>query len=124
MLSKVSGQPIEQYEYDGNHCLATSDARPWRRQINMLVSYAAFYNPLNLLLALPRFDKVRANRVVFQLLGMVGLAKSIYQSRAWLARLISGPIEKLAELPQSRFRMVAPQGVEICLTHEGGFHER
>ena len=94
MLSKVGGQPIEQYQYDGNHCLATSDAHPWRRQINMLVSYAAFYNPLNLLLALPRFDKVWADRIVFQLLGMVGLVKSIYQSRDWLARLISGPIER------------------------------
>ncbi len=84
VLSKAGGQPIEEYQYDGNHCLATSDAHPWRRQINMLVSYAAFYNPLNLLLALPRFDKVWADRVVFQLLGMVGLAKSIYQSRGWL----------------------------------------
>ncbi len=111
VLSTVGGQPIEQYQYDGNHCLATSDAHPWRRQINMLVSYAAFYNPLNLLLALPRFDKVWADRVVFQLLGMVGLAKSLYQSRGWLKRLIAGPIEKLAELPRSRFPMVAPNGV-------------
>jgi radical SAM superfamily enzyme YgiQ (UPF0313 family) len=111
VLSKVGGQPIEQYQYDGNHCLATSDAHPWRRQINMLVSYAAFYNPLNLLLALPRFDKVWADRIMFQLLGMVGLAKSIYHSRDWLARLISGPIEKLAELPRPRFSMVTPHGV-------------
>ena len=116
VLSKVGGHPIEQYQYDGNHCLATSDTHPWRRQINMLVSYAAFYNPLNLLLALPRFDKVWADRVLFQLLGMVGLAKSIYQSRGWLKRLIAGPIEKSAELPRSRFRMAAPQGVEICQT--------
>ena len=65
VLSTVGGQPIEEYQYDGNHCLATSDAHPWRRQINMLVSYAAFYNPLNLLLALPRFDKVwrRSDRI-------------------------------------------------------------
>ena len=90
----------------------------------MLVSYAAFYNPLNLLLALPRFDKVWADRVVFQLLGMVGLAKSIYQLRGWLKRLIAGPIEKSAALPRSRFRMVAPQGMEICLPNEGGVHER
>jgi hypothetical protein len=118
VLSKVGGHPIEQYQYDGNHCLATSDTHPWRRQINMLVSYAAFYNPLNLLLALPRFDKVWADRVLFQLLGMVGLAKSIYQSRGWLKRLITGSIEKSAELPRSRFRMLVPQGVEICQTHD------
>ena len=119
VLSKAGGRPIEQYQYDGNHCLATSDAHPWRRQINMLVSYASFYNPLNLLLALPRFDKVWADRVLFQLLGMVGLAKSIYQSREWLSRLISGPIERLAELPGSRFPMVAPSGVSPELIQGG-----
>ncbi len=111
VLSKAGGQPIEDYQYDGNHCLATNDAHPWRRQINMLVSYAAFYNPLNLLLALPRFDKVWRDRIVFQLLGMVGVAKSIYQSREWLTRLISGPIERLAELPRARFPMIGPGGV-------------
>ena len=111
VLSKAGGQPIEDYQYDGNHCLATNDAHPWRRQINMIVSYAAFYNPLNLMLALPRFDKVWRDRIVFQLLGMVGLAKSIYQSREWLTRLISGPIERLAELPRARFPMIGPGGV-------------
>ena len=119
VLSKVGGQPIEQYQYDGNHCLATSDAYPWRRQVNMLLSYAAFYNPLNLLLALPRFDKVWADRIVFQLLGMVGLAKSIYHSRDWLKRLISGPVEKFAELPRSRFPMMAPNGVSSELIQGG-----
>ena len=119
VLSKAGGQPIEQYQYDGNHCLATSDAHPWRRQFNMLASYAAFYNPLNLLLALPRFDKVWADRIMFQLLGMVGLARSIYQSRNWLRRLIAGPIERLAELPRPRFPMVAPNGLSPELIHGG-----
>ena len=111
VLSKAGGQPIEQYQFDGNHCLATSDAHPWRRQINMLVSYAVFYNPLHLLLALPRLDKVWADRIMFQFLGMVGLAKSVYQLRVWLARLIVGPIERLAELPPTKFPIVAPNGV-------------
>jgi hypothetical protein len=109
VLSKAGGRPVEQYQYDGNHCLATADAHPWRRQINMLAGYAAFYNPLNLLRALPRFDKVWADRVVFQLLGMVGVAKSVYQSRDWLKRLISGPIERVADLPQLKFCMVEPR---------------
>jgi hypothetical protein len=81
----------------------------------MLVSYAAFYNPINLLLALPRFDKVWADRIMYQMLGMIGLVKSLYQLREWLARLISGPIEKLAGLPRSRFPMVAPSGVSPAL---------
>jgi hypothetical protein len=110
VLSKAGGQPIEQYQYDGNHCLATSDPRPWRRQVNMLLSYAAFYNPVNFVLALPRFDNVWRDRIVFQLLGMVGLAKSVYQSRGWIARLISGPIEKGVEVPRPRFPMITPKG--------------
>jgi len=118
VLSKAGGLPIEQYQYDGNHCLATVDAHPWRRQVNMLAGYAAFYNPLNLLLALPRFDKVWADRIVFQLLGMVGLARSIYQSRDWLKRLISGPIERATELPRSRFPMLAPNHLSLAPIQE------
>ena len=119
VLGQVGGQPIKDYQYDGNHCLATSDAYPWRRQINMLASYVSFYNPINLLLALPRFDKVWADRILCQLVGMFGVAKSIYHSHGWLKRLISGPIERLVELPRSRFPMVAPNGVSPELIHGG-----
>lgn len=115
VLSKAGGRPIEDYQFDGNHCLATSDAHPWRRQINLLASYAAFYNPLNLLLALPRFDKVWADRILFQLLGMYGVAKSAYHSRDWLQRLMAGPVERAAELPQPRFPMVAPHSSVSCI---------
>ena len=45
VLSKVGGQPIEQYQYDGNHCLATSDAYPWRRQVNMLAQLRRVLQP-------------------------------------------------------------------------------
>jgi len=38
------------------------------------------------------------------------VAKSIYHSRGWLKRLISGPIERLAELPRVKFPMLAPRG--------------
>jgi hypothetical protein len=108
VLSRAGGRAIEDYQYDGNHCLATSDTHPWRRQINMLASYIAFYNPLNLLLALPRFDKVWFERILFQLLGMFGVAKSIYRSRDWLKRLVLGPIERVTRLPSPRFPMLAP----------------
>jgi hypothetical protein len=73
----------------------------------------------NLALASPRFEKVWADRIAFRLLGMVGLVKSIYKSRAWLARLISGPIEKLAELPRARFPMFPPSDVSPALIQGG-----
>jgi hypothetical protein len=84
--------------------------------MNIVVSYASFYNPINLLLALPRLDRVWADRVMFQLLGMIGLAKSICQSRKWFTRLIVGPIEKVTELPQSRFPVVSPN--DLPMAHE------
>ena len=84
----------------------------------MLVSYAAFYYPLNLLLAFPRFDEVWTDRVVLQMLGRVGLAKSICQSRGWVKRLIAGPFEKSAELPRSIRFAGGPRG-----DHRAGGHE-
>lgn len=114
VLSRVGGQPIEQYQYDGNHCLATNDAHPWRRQMNILASYALFYNPINLLFALPRLDKVWADRIMFQFLGMVGLAKSICRLRTWVTRLIVGPIERSTAVPQPKFSIVLPNDA----THE------
>lgn len=117
VLSAVGGQPIEQYQYDGNHCVATSDSYPWRRELNMLLSYVSFYNPLNLVRALPRFDKLWAQRILLQCYGMVGVTKSVYHLRDWLARLMSGPVEKHAELPRSRFPMIAPSSLASELTH-------
>ena len=119
VLRRVAGRPVEEYQFDGNHCVATADPYPWRKQINMLLSYAAFYNPINLLRALPKFDKFWAERVVLQVYGMVGVTKSIYHVRDWLRRLLSGPIERFYELPRPKFRMVVPAHVDLCLAHYG-----
>jgi len=88
--------------------VATNDPRPWRKQLNVLLSYASFYNPVNLLRALPKIDSLWGLRVSAQVFGMMGLAKSVYQVRDWLRRLVSGPIERFAEMPLPKFRMVFP----------------
>jgi hypothetical protein len=108
VLRSVAGKLVEEYQFDGNHCVATSDPYPWRKQFNMLASYASFYNPVNLLRALPRIDRLWAQRIVLQVYGMVGLAKSVYNFRDWLRRLVSSPIERFDEPPQPKFRMVMP----------------
>jgi len=117
VLRNVAGKPVEEYQLDGNHCIASGHTEVWRRQLNMLLSYASFYNPVNLLRSLPRFDKMWAERIVFQLYGMVGLTRSAWQLRDWVRRLISGPIEKLAELPKPKFRMVVPDKIDLGLAH-------
>ncbi len=123
VLKSVGGEPVEEYQYDGNHCVATDDPRPWRRQVNMLLSYLSFYNPVNLIRALPKIDTLWAERVVFQLYGMMGVFKSVYQLRDWLKRLLSGPIERFTEFPLPKFRMVVPDRVDASLAHYGaGIH--
>ena len=119
VLKSAGGRPVEEYQYDGNHCVATADPRPWHKQINMLASYMAFYNPVHLLCALARLDRLWVERIVLQLYGMVGIAKSIWQLRGWLGRLVRGPIERFAEPAPPKFRMVAPAGVDSHLVHCG-----
>ena len=115
VMSKVGNKPVEDYQFDGNHCVATNDPHPWRKQLNVLLSYASFYNPVNLLRALPKFDSLWGLRVSAQMLGMLGLAKSVYQVRDWLRRLVSGPIEHFAEAPVPKFRMVVPGQADLGL---------
>jgi hypothetical protein len=119
VLKSVGGKPVEEYQYDGNHLVATADPRPWRRQMNLLLSYLSFYNPINLVRALPRIDKLWAERIVLQFYGMFGLAKSAVQLRKWVQHLIAGPIERFTELGPPKFRMVVPETVDTRLAHYG-----
>ena len=119
VLKSVGGRPVEEYQYDGNHLVATADPHPWRRQVNLLMSYLAFYNPVNLVRALPKIDKLWAERIVMQFYGMFGLAKSVVQLRKWLKRLIAGPIERFTELRPPKFPMVVPEAVDTSLVHYG-----
>jgi len=99
VMSRVAGQEVEDYQYDGNHCVATNAARPWRTQMNILLSYAAFYNPLNLLRALTQRDSLWDYRVRYQLLGMLGVLKSFNAFKGWIFRLMRGPIQRHTESP-------------------------
>ena len=119
VLKAVSGRPVEEYQYDGNHCVATSHPHPWRRQANMFLGYFAFYNPVNLVRSLARLDSMWAQRAIFQLYGMWGVTKSIVRAGDWLCRLSDGDIERFAELPPSKFPMVVPEHVSAELAHYG-----
>jgi hypothetical protein len=115
----VGGKPVEEFQYDGNHLVATADPHPWRRQVNLLLSYLTFYNPVNLVRALPRIDKLWAERIVMQVYGMFGLAKSAVHLRKWVQRLITTPIERFTELTPPKFAMVVPEAVDTDLVHYG-----
>lgn len=119
VFSQIGSQPVENYMYDGNRCICTRSKRPWQRQLNMLIAYAAFYNPVNLLRAFLKFDSLRPMRVFFQVMGMVGLAKSVWTSRSDFLRMMFGRICRHAEPPQAKYGMVVPDQVGTELAHDG-----
>lgn len=109
VIGAAHGKKVEDYHYDGNHCIATEDPHPWRKQFNMYMGYASFYNPLNFAKAIAHWsDPVWSYRVMYQAYGMVGLMKSLKQGFGWLWSLYRGPVQKLAEPPRKKLPMVPP----------------
>jgi radical SAM superfamily enzyme YgiQ (UPF0313 family) len=109
VIEQAGKEKVEDYRYDGNNCIATHDPNPWRKQLNLYVAYASFYNPLNFVRTLwnwrhPNF-KIR---LAWQVCGMVGIVRSFKQGWRWLWNLYKGPITKLDALPQRRLIMVPP----------------
>ncbi|HEV3261412.1 MAG TPA: radical SAM protein [Gemmataceae bacterium] len=109
VIDQAGRHKVEDYQYDGNHCIATEDPNPWRKQLNMYLAYASFYNPLNLVRAITAWkDPLWHYRVMYQAYGMAGLARSVAQGWGWLWSLYRGPVKKLQQLPGRRLVMVPP----------------
>ncbi len=51
---RVGRVAVEPRFVDGNHVVASRHPRPWAKQLNLLMAYLFFYNPLRFLLALVR----------------------------------------------------------------------
>lgn len=51
-FASIDGQPIEQWNADGNYVVASKHPRPWIKQLSILLAYAYFFNPLRALLSL------------------------------------------------------------------------
>lgn len=108
VLKRVAGKPIEDYHYDGNRAIATGHSSPLQRQLNMIAGYIAFYNPLNLLRALGRFDPLWTETVFTQIHGMIGVVKSVWNARHWLYQLAVGPLEYHDAPPGPKYPLITP----------------
>jgi radical SAM superfamily enzyme YgiQ (UPF0313 family) len=109
VIEQAGGMKLQDYQYDGNHCIATSDRKPWRMQMNIYLAYLSFYNPLNFVKALAAWkDPLWKFRVVYQVYGMAGLPKSFKRGFSWLWSLYKGPVKKMEEQPRRRLLMVPP----------------
>jgi radical SAM superfamily enzyme YgiQ (UPF0313 family) len=110
VIEQAGAHKVEDYQYDGNHCIATHDPHPWRKQMNIYLAYASFYNPLNFVKALVRWkDPLWDARVLWQVYGMAGVVKSFMQGWGWMKSLMQGPVKKMTELPRRRLEMVAAE---------------
>jgi hypothetical protein len=97
--------------HDGNYVIASSLKRPWRKQINLLLGYLYFYNPVWLVaLLLRKPNKVSHKSAAMQIIGMMGLAQTIRRTSGWVFRLMWGRIVRLHQAPASRIPMRAVDG--------------
>jgi radical SAM superfamily enzyme YgiQ (UPF0313 family) len=106
MIRRAAGVPVEDYQFDGNHSIATHHASPLARQLNVFAAYAAFYNPVNIVRAALTPDSLWLYRMIFQLFGTLGVFKSLKQNLPWISRLARGPIEKSTVVPRPKFPVV------------------
>ena len=109
VIERAGSECVADHHYDGNHCIATEDPHPWRKQVNIYLSYASFYNPLNFVRSVANWkDPLWSERVLYQTYGMLGLARSLARSWNWLMSLQGGPITRMAGVPQCKLEMVPP----------------
>jgi hypothetical protein len=116
VIEKAGSMSVEDHHYDGNHCIATEEPHPWRKQLNIYLAYASFYNPVNLVRTLADWkDPVWNFRVLYQVYGMVGMVRSFSRSWEWIRNLYKGPVQKLMAVPSRRLLMVPPPVSPECV---------
>ena len=108
IYERVGHQSIPQSCQDGNHVVASKHSRPWQQQLNIVRAYMAFYNPLNTLRVLADFrkDSLGRKRLMFQVIGQIGVLMTAPRLWSWARRLKRGPIEPYTGLCRARIPMI------------------
>lgn len=107
----VGGRKVEEHMLGGNYVIASNHPKPWRKQINILLAYAYFYNPVRFAIALvrPRTRLYLAD-AIWQAIGMYGLAQTLRRTFSWVFRLRFGKIRRHTAPPMNKIPMRAPDG--------------
>ncbi|RMF75493.1 MAG: radical SAM protein [Planctomycetota bacterium] len=117
----VGGRRVEEHMLGGNYVIASNHPKPWRKQANILIAYAWFYNPLRFLVALVRpKSKLYLADAIWQCYGMWGLAQTVRRTFGWLLRLRFGRIRRKTRPPLNRIPMNAPDGSRADHALPGG----
>ncbi|MGF1580340.1 MAG: B12-binding domain-containing radical SAM protein [Gemmataceae bacterium] len=107
VIEEAGEEKVEDRHYDGNHCIATNDPNPWRKQLNIYLAYGSFYNPLNFVRTILNWkDQSYSLRLQYQIFGMAGLVKSFWNGWKWLSGLRKGPVKKLEGVPSKKLEVI------------------
>lgn len=109
----VAGRTVKPHMHDGNYVIASEHKRPWIKQVNLWLSYLAFYNPWSLLRIIMRprnTDPLRDRRVALQIVGMLGVTQNIRRTGPWMLRLMTGRFKRSTVRPASAIAMRNPAG--------------
>lgn len=103
MYDSVAGRRVEPHMLDGNYVVASKHKQPWRKQLNIMLAYLYFYNPLRLLVALVRpKSKLYLADAILQAVGMWGLTHTLRRTVGWALRLMRGRIKRRTVVPSSQ----------------------
>ncbi len=107
----VGGRKVEEHMLGGNYVIASHHKRPWIKQLNILVAYLYFYNPLRFLASLVRpKSKLYLADGLMQLTGMWGLAQTVWHTFGWMIRLMGGKLVRRSAPPSNAIPMRAVDG--------------
>lgn len=106
VFESVAGKAIEPHMLDANYVVASTQDRPWRKQLNIMTAYVYFYNPLRFLYGLIR-PRTRAYFYDsgMQLIGMWGAGQTIRRTLGHAFRLMRGKVIRSTGLPVSNIPM-------------------
>jgi hypothetical protein len=111
VFKRVGGREVRPHMYDGNYVIASAHARPWNKQLNILIGYLYFYNPVWFISNLVgKKTRVSQRAAAMQVVGMMGLFHTIRRTASWAVRLMIGQIERLTQPPQSKMPMRSIDG--------------
>jgi radical SAM superfamily enzyme YgiQ (UPF0313 family) len=119
VIERVGKRRADMYMHDGNYVVASSLARPWRKQLNMLIGYLYFYNPLWLFVYVVRCNtKLRLKPAGMQIVGMMGLAHTIRRTLGWALGLMFLKIRRMGHRRRSTIPTRNVDGA--CASHDIG----
>ncbi len=120
VMKSVGGRKVEDNMFDGNYVIASGHARPWRKQLNLMVVYLWFYNPFRFVIELFRPKGLMGIKPFgMQIVGAIGFAQTVRRTFGWALRLMFCKITRQKHPPFSTIAMRDPSGKRAAHALDG-----